>query len=235
MLSVADIVEPIALTVRLAVIVTVLLLFIATPIAWWLARSSARWKEAVAAVVSLPLVLPPTVLGFYLLMALAPNGPGGLLAGLWGARTLAFSFEGLVIASVIYALPFGAADAQRVRGLRRGPLEAAATLGASRPGETFVRVAVPLARPRLSHRRGAHLRAHRRRVRRRPDDRRQYPGRDAGALGRAFQLRRARALERGSHHRRGDGGLRFHRHHGDHADRPAARPGARRIRPKRAS
>jgi molybdate transport system permease protein len=141
-----DVVEPVVLTLGLAAIVTLLLLIIGTPIAWWLARSSARWKEAVAAIVALPLVLPPTVLGFYLLLALGPFGPGGALASLWGARTLAFSFEGLVIGSVIYSLPF------MVQPLRNAfeafgaePLEAAATLGASR-WQTFIRVAVPLAR-----------------------------------------------------------------------------------------
>lgn len=147
MLSLTDIVEPVRLTLTLAAIVTVLLLLVATPIAWWLARSPERWKEAVAAVVSLPLVLPPTVLGFYLLLAFGPYGPGGWLASLWGARTLAFSFEGLVIASVIYSMPF------MVQPLRNAfeafgdePIEAATTLGAS-PWQTFVRVAVPLARP----------------------------------------------------------------------------------------
>jgi molybdate transport system permease protein len=147
MLSLADIVEPVRLTLTLAAIVTALLLVVATPIAWWLARSTAAWKEVVAAIVSLPLVLPPTVLGFYLLLAFGPYGPGGLLAGLWGARTLAFSFEGLVIASVIYSLPF------MVQPLRNAfeafgdePIEAAHTLGAS-PWQTFIRVAVPLARP----------------------------------------------------------------------------------------
>jgi molybdate transport system permease protein len=141
-----DVVQPVVLTLGLAAIVTLLLLFIGTPIAWWLTRSSARWKEAVAAIVALPLVLPPTVLGFYLLIALGPFGPGGALASLWGARTLAFSFEGLVIGSVIYSLPF------MVQPLRNAfeafgaePLEAAATLGAGR-WQTFVRVAVPLAR-----------------------------------------------------------------------------------------
>jgi molybdate transport system permease protein len=141
-----DVVEPVVLTLGLAAIVTLLLLIIGTPIAWWLTRSRARWKEAVAAIVALPLVLPPTVLGFYLLLALGPFGPGGALASLWGARTLAFSFEGLVIGSVIYSLPF------MVQPLRNAfeafgaePLEAAATLGASR-WQTFIRVAVPLAR-----------------------------------------------------------------------------------------
>jgi molybdate transport system permease protein len=143
---VSDIIEPVLLTLTLATIVTVLLIAIATPIAWWLTRSQVRWKEAVGAIVALPLVLPPTVLGFYLLIALGPFGPGGALAGLWGARTLAFSFEGLVIGSVIYSLPF------MVQPLRNAfeafgvePLEAAATLGAS-PWQTFTRVAVPLAR-----------------------------------------------------------------------------------------
>src|SRR5262245_63196032 len=92
--------HPIGLTLLLASLTTVLLLIAGTPIAWWLARSGARWKEAVAAIVALPLVLPPTVLGFYLLVALGPNGPGGWIASLFGGRSLAFTFEGLVIGSV---------------------------------------------------------------------------------------------------------------------------------------
>src|SRR5262245_16302771 len=98
--------QPIALTLTLAILVTAILIVVARPIAWWLARSKHAWREGIGAVVSLPLVLPPTVLGFYLLIAMGPNGPGGSLAGLWGARTLAFSFEGLVLGSVIYSLPF---------------------------------------------------------------------------------------------------------------------------------
>jgi molybdate transport system permease protein len=146
-LNVADIVEPVALTLTLAVVVTALLLVIATPLAWWLCRSRAPWKEAVAAVVALPLVLPPTVLGFYLLLAFGPFGPGGALAGLWGARTLAFSFEGLVIASLIYSLPFMVQPLRNAfEAFGEEPLEAAATLGAS-GWQTFVRVAAPLARP----------------------------------------------------------------------------------------
>lgn len=146
MLSLSEIAAPVVLSLTLAMVVTALLIVIATPIAWWLCRSTWRGKEAVAAVVALPLVLPPTVLGFYLLIALGPNGPGGAFAALWGARTLAFSFEGLVIGSIIYSLPF------MVQPLRNAfeafgdePIEAAHTLGASRL-QTFVRVAVPLAR-----------------------------------------------------------------------------------------
>src|SRR6516165_1037247 len=97
-----DLWSPIRLTLALASITTVLLLGVGTPVAWWLARSKARWKEAVATVVALPLVLPPTVLGFYLLLALGPNGPGGWVASLRGARTLAFTFEGLVLGSLFY-------------------------------------------------------------------------------------------------------------------------------------
>src|SRR5690606_4462534 len=106
MLNAAEVWQAVWLTLTLAATVTAILLVLGTPIAWWLARSPARWKEAVAAVVALPLVLPPTVLGFYLLLALGPNGIGGPLAGLWGARTLAFTFPGLVIGSVIFSLPF---------------------------------------------------------------------------------------------------------------------------------
>jgi molybdate transport system permease protein len=91
---------------RLAAIATLSLLVVATPIAWWLARSKVWFKEAAAAIISLPMVLPPTVLGFYLLIALGPDGPGGVIASLWGARTLAFTFTGLVIGSIISSMPF---------------------------------------------------------------------------------------------------------------------------------
>ncbi len=138
---------PIRLTLELAVTTTVALLIIGTPIAWWLARSTARWKEAVAAVVALPLVLPPTVLGFYLLIALGPSGPGGVIAGLFGGRTLAFSFTGLVIGSVIYSMPFVIQPIRNAfEAFGERPLEVAATLRAS-PWDRFWSVAVPLARP----------------------------------------------------------------------------------------
>src|SRR5690242_17400520 len=97
MLTLADVWSPIVLTITLATVTTVLLLLIGTPIAWWLARTRVAWREPIAALVALPLVLPPTVIGFYLLIGLGPNGPGGALASLWGARTLAFSFWGLVL------------------------------------------------------------------------------------------------------------------------------------------
>ncbi len=142
----AEIWTAVRLTLTLALVVTVLLVIIGTPIAWWLARSKAPFKEAVAAVTALPLVLPPTVLGFYLLLAFGPYGPGGALAGLWGARTLAFSFEGLVIGSLIYSLPFMVQPLRNAfEAFGEEPLEAAATLGAT-PWQTFSRVAVPLAR-----------------------------------------------------------------------------------------
>ena len=138
--------QPILLTLQLAALTTAILLVIGTPLAWWLARSNAWWKEAVATVVALPLVLPPTVLGFYLLTLLGPDGPGGWLASLWGARSLAFTFEGLVIGSVLYSMPF---VVQPIRNAFEAfgdrPLEAAATLRAS-PLDRFFTVAVPLAR-----------------------------------------------------------------------------------------
>lgn len=136
------------LTVQLAAVSTLVLLLVGTPIAWWLARSPRRWKEIVAAVVALPLVLPPTVLGFYLLIALGPHGPGGWLAGLTGSgRSLAFTFEGLVIGSVIYSLPFVVQPVRNAfEAVGDRPLEAAATLGAA-PLDAFWHVAVPLARP----------------------------------------------------------------------------------------
>lgn len=139
--------SPVRLTLELAFVTTLLLLVVGTPIAWWLSRSRAPWKEAVASVVALPLVLPPTVLGFYLLILLGPNGPGGWLAGGFGLPSLAFTFPGLVIGSMVYSLPFmvqplrNAFDAVGER-----PLEVAATLRAS-PWDAFWSVAVPLARP----------------------------------------------------------------------------------------
>ncbi|MDS1137966.1 molybdate ABC transporter permease subunit [Nitratireductor indicus] len=135
------------LTIELAALTTAILLVVGTPVAWWLARSRAWWKEAVAAIVALPLVLPPTVLGFYLLVTLGPSGPGGALAGLWGARTLAFTFEGLVIGSVVYSLPFVVQPIRNAfEAMGDRPLEVAATLRAS-PARAFWTVAVPLARP----------------------------------------------------------------------------------------
>ncbi|MDD9907747.1 MAG: molybdate ABC transporter permease subunit [Rhodospirillaceae bacterium] len=143
----AELWPPIRLTLELASITTVILLVIGTPIAWWLARSEASWKEVVAAIVAVPLVLPPTVLGFYLLIALGPDGPGGWVAGLWGGRSLAFTFEGLVIGSVFYSMPFVIQPIRNAfEAFGERPLEVAATLRAS-PWQAFWTVAVPLARP----------------------------------------------------------------------------------------
>jgi len=135
------------LTARLAGVTTLLLLLLATPLAWWLARSRAWWKEVVAAVVALPIVLPPTVLGFYLLIALGPHSPLMAPLQVFGVRTLAFSFEGLVIGSVIYSLPFAVQPIRNAfQAMGERPLEVAATLRAS-PLDAFLSVALPLARP----------------------------------------------------------------------------------------
>jgi molybdate transport system permease protein len=144
--SLADLWSPIRLTLALASTTTVILLLVATPVAWWLARSKAWWKEAVAAVVALPLVLPPTVLGFYLLIALGPNGPGGWIGSFFGLRTLAFSFGALVVGSVIYSFPFAVQPIRNAfEAIGDRPLEVAATLRATRR-DIFWSVAVPLAR-----------------------------------------------------------------------------------------
>jgi molybdate transport system permease protein len=135
------------LTLKLAATTTVALLIIATPLAWWLARSRGWWVEAVAAVVALPIVLPPTVLGFYLLLAMGPDSP--LMAPLQalGVRTLAFTFEGLVIGSIVYSLPFAVQPLRNAfEAMGPRPMEAAATLGAG-PFDAFFSVAAPLARP----------------------------------------------------------------------------------------
>jgi molybdate transport system permease protein len=139
--------QAIWLTVRLAAIVTVILLIVGTPIAWWLARTPSRWKGPVGAVVALPLVLPPSVLGFYLLLAMGPNGPVGQLTQSLGIGLLPFTFWGLVIASVFYSLPFMVQPVQNAfESIGDRPLEVAATLRAS-PLDTFFTVALPLALP----------------------------------------------------------------------------------------
>jgi molybdate transport system permease protein len=139
--------QAIFLTLRLATLVTLILLVIATPIAWWLATTQSRFKAIVGAVVALPLVLPPTVIGFYLLIAMGPNGPVGDLTQSLGLGTLPFTFSGLVIASVIYSFPFVVQPIQNsLEALGKRPLEVAATLRAS-GWDTFVTVVLPLARP----------------------------------------------------------------------------------------
>lgn len=136
---------PLWLTLRLAASATGVLLLIGTPIAWWLVRTKSRFRPAFEAVVALPLVLPPTVLGFYLLLLL---GPKSMLGGLWVRltdSTLTFSFTGLLIASVLYSLPFMVQPLQSAfEAVGRGPLEAAATLRAA-PLDAFFTVAVPLS------------------------------------------------------------------------------------------
>jgi molybdate transport system permease protein len=140
-------VEVVWLTLRLAVTVTVILLVISTPLAWWLARSRTMWSEVVAALVALPIVLPPTVLGFYLLIALGPNSVLMAPFQALGIRTLAFTFEGLVIGSLVYSLPFAVQPLRHAfQAIGDRPLEAAATLGA-RPLDAFTSVALPMARP----------------------------------------------------------------------------------------
>ncbi|MDQ5897131.1 MAG: molybdate transport system permease protein [Pseudomonadota bacterium] len=146
MLDAADL-QALGLTVRLAAIVTGLLLLIGTPLAWWLARTRSRWKAPVGAVVALPLVLPPSVMGFYLLLAMGPQGLVGQLTQSLGWALLPFTFEGLVIASVFYSLPFMVQPLQSAfEALGDRPLEVAATLRAS-PLDAFFTVAVPLAAP----------------------------------------------------------------------------------------
>ena len=136
----------IRLTAELATLTTLLLLLIGTPIAWWLARTTSLWKGPVAAVVALPLVLPPTVLGFYLLVTMGPHGPVGRLTSSLGLGVLPFTFPGLVIASVLYSMPFVVQPVQNAfEAIGERPLEVAATLRAS-PLDTFFSVAVPLAR-----------------------------------------------------------------------------------------
>ncbi|WP_313598433.1 molybdate ABC transporter permease subunit [Pseudomonas sp.] len=135
------------LTVKLATLTTVILLVIGTPIALWLSRTRSWWRGPVGAIVALPLVLPPTVIGFYLLLTMGPNGYFGQLTQWLGLGTLTFSFTGLVIGSVIYSMPFVVQPLQNAfSGIGTRPLEVAATLRAG-PWDTFFSVILPLARP----------------------------------------------------------------------------------------
>ena len=135
------------LTLKLASLTTLLLLLLSTPLAWWLARTTSRWRAPVGAVVALPLVLPPTVLGFYLLVALGPQGAGGQLTQALGLGTLPFTFGGLLLGSLIYSLPFAVQPLQHAfEAVGTRPMEVAATLRA-RPLDAFFTVALPLARP----------------------------------------------------------------------------------------
>ena len=143
----ADAWSAVRLTAELAALSTVLLLLLGTPLAWWLARTRSRLKPLFASLVAMPLVLPPSVLGFYLLLLMGPQGPVGQLIELLGLGRLPFTFAGLVVASVIYSLPFVVQPLQQAfEAVPERLLEAAATLRAS-PWDRFVSVALPLARP----------------------------------------------------------------------------------------
>ncbi|MEP6790527.1 MAG: molybdate ABC transporter permease subunit [Ramlibacter sp.] len=139
--------DAICLTLKLAGLATAILLLLATPLAWWLARTTSRWRAPLGAVVALPLVLPPSVLGFYLLITLGPHGPGGQFTQALGLGILPFTFGGLLLGSVIYSLPFAVQPLQHAfEAVGSRPMEVAATLRA-RPIDAFFSVAVPLARP----------------------------------------------------------------------------------------
>jgi molybdate transport system permease protein len=138
--------QAIWLTIELAGLTTMLLLLIATPLAWWLARTASRARAPVSALVTLPLVLPPSVLGFYLLVALGPNGPLGQFTQALGWGVLPFTFSGLLIGSIIYSLPFAVQPLQHAfEAMGTRPMEVAATLRA-RPLDDFFTVALPQAR-----------------------------------------------------------------------------------------
>jgi len=145
----ADAWPAIALTLQLASLTTLILLLLATPLAWWLSQTHSPWRSVVAAAATLPLVLPPTVLGFYLLVLLGPQGWVGQLTTALGLGTLSFSFSGLLIGSVVFSLPFAVQPIQHAfEAMGRRPMEVAATLRA-RPLDAFISVALPLARPGL--------------------------------------------------------------------------------------
>ena len=139
----------IVLTLELAASATVILLLLATPLAWWLSQTASRWRAPVSALVTLPLVLPPSVLGFYLLVAMGPQGPLGQLTQALGWGVLSFTFAGLLIGSVVFSLPFAVQPIQHAfESIGARPMEVALTLRAS-PVDAFFTVALPLARPGL--------------------------------------------------------------------------------------
>ena len=145
----AETVSALWVTLRLAALTTVLLLLLATPVAWWLSQTTSRWRPVVSALVTLPLVLPPSVLGFYLLMAMGPHGPLGQFTQAMGWGVLSFTFMGLLIGSVLFSLPFAVQPIEHAfASMGRRPMEVAATLRAS-PWDAFFSVALPLARPGL--------------------------------------------------------------------------------------
>lgn len=145
-LNAADL-SALVLTLKLAAIVTILLLVIGIPLAWWLCRSRSWLRQPIAALITLPLILPPTVLGFYLLLAMGPEGPLGALTELLGMQSLAFSFSGLVVGSLFYSLPFVVQPLQNaMESVGQRPLDVAATLGAG-PLDRFFTVLLPLCRP----------------------------------------------------------------------------------------
>lgn len=139
--------DAVALTLKLAGLTTLLLLLVGTPLAWWLARTRSWLKSPVGALVALPIVLPPTVIGFYLLVAMGPQGPVGQLTQSLGLGLLPFTFAGLVVGSMFYSLPFVVQPLQNAfEAIGERPLEAAATLRAS-PSDTFLSIVLPMARP----------------------------------------------------------------------------------------
>ena len=141
--------QAIGLTLKLATATTLILLLVATPLAWWLSQTQSKWRAAVGALVTLPLVLPPTVLGFYILVVLGPDGWIGMVTQSIGLGLLSFSFSGLLIGSIIFSLPFAVQPIQYAfEAIGRRPLEVAATLGA-KPLDAFFSVALPLAKPGL--------------------------------------------------------------------------------------
>ena len=141
--------QAIGLTLKLAALTTIILLLVATPIAWWLSQTRSKWRAPISAMVTLPLVLPPTVLGFYLLVLLGPQGWVGMLTQALGLGLMSFSFSGILLGSIVFSLPFAVQPIQYAfEAIGRRPLEVAATLRAN-PLDAFFTVALPLAKPGL--------------------------------------------------------------------------------------
>ena len=177
---------PVKLTLELALITTVFLLLVATPLAWWLSHTKSKWRAPISSIVTLPLVLPPSVLGFYLLVAMGPSGPLGKLTEALGIGLLTFTFPGLVIGSIVYSMPFAVQPLQAAfESIGKRPLEVAATVGA-KPMDAFFNVVLPLAKPGFVTAVSFDVCAYDRRIRCCFNDRRQRSRKNTGGLRRKF-------------------------------------------------
>lgn len=186
---------PVKLTLELALITTVFLLLVATPLAWWLSHTKSKWRAPISSIVTLPLVLPPSVLGFYLLVAMGPSGPLGKLTEALGIGLLTFTFPGLVIGSIVYSMPFAVQPLQAAfESIGKRPLEVAATVGA-KPMDAFFNVVSSAGKARVCYSGSFDVCAYDRRIRCCFNDRRQRSRKNTGGFDGNLQLCRSNGIQ----------------------------------------